>query len=1192
LKKIIAVGFCLFFGLLISAQDISFFHLNTGNGLSDNEISSVVRDKNGLLWVTTVEGLNCYDGYTVKKFYKEDYPALGSNNLAGIICDKKNRLWVRSVGGIVTMIDEKRNMMKVPVLDSGKEVTPSFIRQTTARGIILFKGEKLYTLHETDSISFQRLQWKEDTALRHSFVQIVNDGNDILLMSGNNRLCIFDATQLKVLQTLVIPGIIGASRISADELLITTERDYELLRYSLSKQKVIVNYGQLKDQYGERIKGNLRHIRRMNDDRFIITATNGGVYVFDAVKEILLRYRYDVLNNRSISSNNTVYVHTDSSGYVYVTSRTSGLNYFNSSYQPASYLSSFRENSTGEIFRGYINCITQHPDGNFWLGSQKGLIEWNRERNITRFHDYGMNGGMPMKDIEEVRRLCFDKNDRLWVGLQRYGIVVLNKERKVIKYIDAGSITSRQHLPGNGINGIVLSPDNKLWTATSGGLCIIDPVSFDVNRLKEDELLKPLGTTYCYGVWFRNTNEVWIATNKGAYRYRIIEKKLTVFNTENGLSGNTVICFTDDNAGNVYAGTYTGLSVIRNDKVVKIYRRNNGLRSDRCQGFLKDMEGNIWIGNDNALLCYKPADSSFYAYDESHGLSPLGFRLHACHQTPSGQQFWGSDIGLSYFIPEQLQKIRLPLQANIISVNAGGQNYFFSSEERINVPYTKNNLQFSFSAVDLFGSKNILFEYRLSGADKDWQKTPSPQQVSYSSLAPGHYTFRVRASRDGINWVEASNPATIHIITPWWKSRWFILLCIASVAVSGFLFIRNRNKKIQLQKEQLETEQAINYFASSIYQQQTVDAILWDVTKNCIGRLQFEDCVIYLKEDNKNMLLQKAAWGPKTTEEHKIINPMEIPFGKGITGFVAQTGKAEIVNDTSKDGRYIVDDTRRFSEITVPILHDGKVLGIIDSEHPKKNFFTQRHLSILTTIASLCANKIVRVKAELEKQQAQLELLNHQRKVAEAQLKSLRLQMNPHFLFNSLNSIQQIILAGDESAATLYLSKFSRLLRMVLAHSDKERVTLKEELETLKLYVELESLRFKESFHHEIICDEAVDTDEIKIPTLLIQPFVENAIWHGLLHKEGDRSLLIKFTEDTTENIVCIVQDNGIGREASGKINTINNHVSKGIAVAEERLRTYNEQHTRKSNVLIEDLKDKYGNAAGTRVTITLPLLN
>ena len=199
--------------------------------------------------------------------------------------------------------------------------------------------------------------------------------------------------------------------------------------------------------------------------------------------------------------------------------------------------------------------------------------------------------------------------------------------------------------------------------------------------------------------------------------------------------------------------------------------------------------------------------------------------------------------------------------------------------------------------------------------------------------------------------------------------------------------------------------------------------------------------------------------------------------------------------------------------------------------------------------------------------------------------------MSPHFLFNSLNSIQQMILTGDDTSATLYLSKFSRLLRLVLSHSDKEKVTLKEELETLSLYIELESLRFKDSFEYEIICEESVDKDETRIPTLLIQPFVENAIWHGLLHKEGLRTLTVKFAEDNFENLVCVVEDNGIGREAAGTMHR-QNHSGKGISVAEERLRTYNVQHAVKSMVFIEDLKDIGGLAIGTRVIVTLPLLN
>jgi len=203
--------------------------------------------------------------------------------------------------------------------------------------------------------------------------------------------------------------------------------------------------------------------------------------------------------------------------------------------------------------------------------------------------------------------------------------------------------------------------------------------------------------------------------------------------------------------------------------------------------------------------------------------------------------------------------------------------------------------------------------------------------------------------------------------------------------------------------------------------------------------------------------------------------------------------------------------------------------------------------------------------------------------------------MNPHFLFNALNSIQQMILANEEMVATRYLSKFSKLLRTILVHSDKESVSLKEELEILNLYVELESIRFKDSFTYNIEVDDEIDTDEIKLPTLLIQPFVENAIWHGLMHKEGDRLLTVKFSEKD-ECIECIVEDNGIGRERSGEAKLTtgqgNKHTSKGIAVSKERLNAMGNGTGQHGSLQIIDLRDEQGNAKGTRVQIIFPTQN
>ena len=177
--------------------------------------------------------------------------------------------------------------------------------------------------------------------------------------------------------------------------------------------------------------------------------------------------------------------------------------------------------------------------------------------------------------------------------------------------------------------------------------------------------------------------------------------------------------------------------------------------------------------------------------------------------------------------------------------------------------------------------------------------------------------------------------------------------------------------------------------------------------------------------------------------------------------------------------------------------------------------------------------------------------------------------------------------------ATRYLSRFSKLLRAILVHSDKETITLKEELEILNLYVELESIRFKGTFQYKITCDESIDTDEVKVPTLLIQPFVENAIWHGLMHKEGDRELLISFTEKE-EWLYCVVEDNGVGRHKAKEIKGISpngsTHQSKGIAVSTERLKAMKNKTGSEGSIGFTDLEDAAGNAAGTRVAINFPI--
>ena len=175
---------------------------------------------------------------------------------------------------------------------------------------------------------------------------------------------------------------------------------------------------------------------------------------------------------------------------------------------------------------------------------------------------------------------------------------------------------------------------------------------------------------------------------------------------------------------------------------------------------------------------------------------------------------------------------------------------------------------------------------------------------------------------------------------------------------------KHRHLNIEMQKviKRLKANEkylkGINRFASTILKQNTIGEIIWEVTENLIQELGVVDCVIYLLDDQKKDLIQRAAYGPKQLGEQKIKNPIVIQVGQGIVGTVAKTGISELITDTSLDSRYIVDDEVRLSEITVPIIADGEVIGIIDSEHPEKNYFSHMHLEKLKTIANLVSSRL------------------------------------------------------------------------------------------------------------------------------------------------------------------------------------------------------------------------------------------
>ena len=214
-----------------------------------------------------------------------------------------------------------------------------------------------------------------------------------------------------------------------------------------------------------------------------------------------------------------------------------------------------------------------------------------------------------------------------------------------------------------------------------------------------------------------------------------------------------------------------------------------------------------------------------------------------------------------------------------------------------------------------------------------------------------------------------------------------------------------------------------------------------------------------------------------------------------------------------------------------------------------------------------------------------------EKRLANVEMSALRAQMNPHFIFNSLNSIDYYIVKNESVKASEYLNRFSRLIRLILQNSRSNYINLKDELEALKLYMEMESLRFNGKFEYAVKVEKGLDLETIEIPPMLFQPYVENAIWHGLMHKQGPGKVELNITKNNGY-IECIIQDDGVGRKKAAEYqsNTPTRKKSMGMRITKDRINMINKLYDSNTTVNIIDKTDEDGNPTGTIVELRIPV--
>lgn len=1164
------------------------------NGIASSDISTIYQDSKLKLWIAHSAGISSYDGISFKNYLFAGDMRIGRGYC--VLEDTAYGFLIGSESGLFIL--KNSEMHFIPF---AKKTVPVY-------SIIKGNHEDYYIGTSDGPLHFTKEQFNSMIAAKDQ----PHDIQQNILPSWKNKFPVPNTS-------------INMVKNAGNELYITD--GYAIYKFSGKSLNVI---------WQNNVKADAVTGLAINKQGIVyFTSIFTGLHSYDGDSIHTFPAEHGNGNNLCISGNEVFYYQT--AGVFRVDQTTKTL---------------IPEVSLPKVYWEWGSYLFRDAEHNFWIGTHEKLLH-ARKRFFSELIQPAMEGFDELYSIMQLKNgdlLAGGNHGRLFK--KTAGEDQFHPFRKIFERASISDIIENPDGAiwfGSGFQGIALLSDNTstIFTRTDGlrdntNLILISTgknvlyAAGDngVSRVDHDK-----GKTK-----FRN----WLS-NSGSNNFAIFTSAIEkpegglLFGSNYGifeLNNDTLKPFSIKGAGRkIYH--VTGLTIDRNKnawistigdgilfcsfntdgslQLQKQLTEADGLSSMLYLSLIIDKENVAWAISYfgiTRLEISRAGDFAITNFSQVHGFIKDNYHSAKLYQDNSGIIWVVTSSGLFNFDPVNALNFinTAPVTINRIAYGKGNKIKelpdFASTikKDPLEISYNQNDLSFEFSSINLSEPQSVKYRYRMLGLDSNWTDAGKNRVANFSNMPPGEYEFQVMASNGTNEWSNIER-YPYSIAAPFWKTWWFIVLVSTGIALLIYYLmkirvriVKNREaKKIEIEKlktisiqYQLEIEQVVNYFATSISEQKTVDDILWDIARNCISKLGFKDCVIYLIDEEKEVLIQKAAWGPKTTAENGILNPIDIKLGQGIVGTVAVTGKALIINDTSTDPRYIVDDAMRFSEICVPILNEGKPIGVIDSEYHEKNFYTKRHLHILTTIASLCAEKMAKVKSAAQARDKEVEVFKLNQDLATSQLTALRSQMNPHFIFNSLNAIAQLIASKKNEEGLEYLSKFSKLMRLVLDESSNNLISLKDEKRILDLYLQLESLRFGSSFSHSIHISEELDEEETFLPSFIIHPIVENAVWHGLLHKEGPRRLIIEFLKQGNDQLVCIIKDNGIGIKAATekKAGNLNGETqeSKGLKIIRDRLVLLQKQYNVDTGITLEDLQED-SIISGTKVTIQLPVI-
>lgn len=851
MKKLPLFFICLFPIIFLSATPDKYYfdHIDSKDGLSDNQVQCIIKDSRGFMWFGTSMGLNQYNGYSFKVFKRKsnDTSSLADDRINSIVEDSEGHLWIVNPEGYSIYNPVSDIFVRDDELFHKNIVLPSHIDQ-----IIKDKTGDIWFVNYDEGIFWYSLK-------KDSFTRLVSDNNnseklfaqDInsIARDSKGNVWVINLHGVIELYNPVLNKVIFRDKTLNKKynnqwmnFRLFVDSDDDLWVYSISDAEGVYLYNTKGNNFqhfyqgGSSYKLNNNIVKDIVQDKYgmiWVGTDHGGINIINK-KDFSTRI---IENNpddkRSLALNSVNCLYRDDDDIIWVGTFKKGVCYNHENLYKFDLYRHYPGDPASLVFDD-INCFAEDHLGNIWIGTNgEGLTYFNpnTEEFTQIIHNPSYPNGLSNNVIVSM---LYDSQKKLWLGTFYGGLDVY--DGKTFRHFRHNPFDSNS-IADNRIWSIFEDSEQKIWIGTLGaGLDLYDRATNTFRHFRQEDS-NSIHSNYVFSFAEDKSGNIWMATANGLDMYN---KRSNVFNQflnnptdKNSLSSNIVLSVIVDHRGWIWAGTREGLNLYEPEKKsFKIIKTEQGLTDNSIVSLVEDREGNLWIGTSMGLSCLrieKTQKNDFrykiINYNESDGLQGKEFNQNAALLTRKGELLFAGPNGFNRFYPEKLTTNKsLPkvyitgfqIMNNPVEPNRKINGRIITLEnisncKAIKLKHYENIITIEFAALNYLHPQENNYKYKLEGFNRNWMITDGKdRKATYTNLDPGEYVFKVIASNNDGLWNEEGTTLKIIVLPPFWKSKFafvtYLLFLIGSLLLARKIITTRERIKYSYEQEKLESQ--------------------------------------------------------------------------------------------------------------------------------------------------------------------------------------------------------------------------------------------------------------------------------------------------------------------------------------------------------------------------------------------------